>query len=314
MNKKYLWVEKYRPTTISDVIFETKKKEDFFRTIVSTKRLPNLLLSGVQGSGKTTISQVLCAELNIHPSDIMLVKCSDETGVENIRDNVSRFANTMPLGDLRIVRLEECDFLSINSQAILRHVIEDSSDTCRFIMTCNYSNKIMPALKSRVQEFTFKAPSQDKVFELMIEILEKENISISSDDEINTLEKIVIATYPDIRKTIQVLQQNTASGKLVLVTNADETKSEDYKLQLISLLQEGDFTKSRKLVVENVQREEYDDFFKWMYQNLNKIPKFSDTSNEEKAIVVINDHLDKHSRVAHPDINVAAMLINLSQI
>ena len=315
MSKKNskLWVERYRPSTLQDIIFQDVAQQKFFESKVKEGDIPNLLLAGVQGTGKTTLSLALINELNIDPNDVLLVKCSDETGVDNIRDNVSRFAETMPYGEYRIVRLEEFDYLSHNSQAILRHIIEDSSPNCRFIATCNYANKITGPVKSRFQEFHFKAPDQDLIVSKMADMLLAENIDL---DEvgIEALEKIVSAAYPDIRKTIQLLQQSCSEGILRWNTSVSAGETADYKLQLLDLIEANNFTAARKLVCDSANREEYEDLYRWMYQNIHRAKKFNTVETEEKAIVVISDHLYRHASFAHVDINLAAMFINLSNI
>ena len=306
--KNKLWVEKFRPQTLDDVIYQTVDQQRFFKNIIKTRDLPNLLLSGAQGTGKTTISLALVNDLEVDPADILLVKCSDETGVENIRDNVSRFAQSMPLGDIKLVRLEEFDFLSQNGQAILRHVIEDNSATCRFIATCNYANKIMPAVKSRFQEFHFKSPGQEDILVKMAEILDLENIEI----DIDILEKIVAASYPDIRKTIQVLYQSSRSGKLVW--KSSDVSSADYKFKLLDLLEAGNLTDARKLACETIPRDEYDDFYKWLYQNIHRVPKFASADKQQAAIVIIADYMFKAASVTHVDILLDAMFITLNNV
>jgi len=301
-----LWCEKYRPTVLNEVIFQNDSVEKYFKGIVAKRDMPNLLLSGVQGTGKTTISKVLINQLDIHDMDIMKIKCSDETGVDSMRDKISRFAETVPMGDFKIIQMEEADFLSQNAQAVLRHIVEDSSDSCRFIFTCNYSNKIMPALKSRLQEFQFTAPSQEEILLKMAEMLVAEDIEIS---DMETLEKVVASTYPDIRKTIQVLQQCSHSGKLVW-QNSDTTNA-DYKFKLIDLIEAGDFQGARQVVCENVQREEYDDLFYFLYKNINRAPKFKSKDMRDKAIIVISDYEYKGSFMTHLDLNAEAMFISL---
>jgi DNA polymerase III delta prime subunit len=143
-----LWCEKYRPETIDDIIFKDPNVKNQMKSIAKLKEIPNLLFSGVQGSGKTSLSIALVNECGIHPEDILVINASDEQ-IDAMRDKVTVFSRTMPLGEYKIVRLEEMDHLSLSAQAILRKIIEDSSATCRFICTCNYANKIIPALKSR---------------------------------------------------------------------------------------------------------------------------------------------------------------------
>jgi replication factor C small subunit len=304
-----LWVEKHRPLILDDIIFQDDKQKKYFKNRIKEGDIPNFLFSGVQGSGKTTLSQAIVHELEIDRSDILVVNSSDETGIDAMRDKIGRFSETMPLGNMKIVRLEEMDSLSQPAQAILRKIIEDSSDTCRFICTCNYANKIIPALKSRLQEFVFKAPDQDLVLMKMAEMLEIENVEL---ENLDILEKYVALAYPDIRKIINLLQQNIVDGKLVW--QESEINNADYHFKLLDLIEVSNFTAARKLVCENVSREEYDNLYKWFYQNIHRCPKFKKQDAEESAIVVIADYAYKSSLVAHQDINIAAMFITLGNL
>lgn len=302
-----LWVEEYRPKTLDSVIFQDESLKSKFGTYIKSREIPNLLFSGVQGSGKTTLSRVLVRELKIDPADIMTINCSDEM-IDALRDKVKSFAYSMPIGKFKVVQLEEFDYLSQNGQALLRAIIEDTSAVTRFIATCNYENKIIPAIKSRFQQFNFKAPDQEAVYVLMAEILEKENVEF----EFDVLDAFVSATYPDIRKTINLLQQYSQGGKLQAMTGSGNS-SADWKFKLIDLLKGTDYRAMRKLVCENCSRDEYDDVFRFLYENISKSVKFKDPAKEEEAIVIIADHLYRHSLVADPEINIAAMFIALGQ-
>ena len=302
-----LWVEEYRPKTLDSVIFQDETLKSKFGTYIKSREIPNLLFSGVQGSGKTTLSRVLVRELKIDPADIMTINCSDEM-IDALRDKVKSFAYSMPIGKFKVVQLEEFDYLSQNGQALLRAIIEDTSAVTRFIATCNYENKIIPAIKSRFQQFNFKAPDQEAVYVLMAEILEKENVEF----EFDVLDAFVSATYPDIRKTINLLQQYSQGGKLQAMTGSGNS-SADWKFKLIDLLKGTDYRAMRKLVCENCSRDEYDDVFRFLYENISKSVKFKDPAKEEEAIVIIADHLYRHSLVADPEINIAAMFVALGQ-
>ena len=303
-----LWVEEYRPKTLDSVIFQDESLKSKFGTYIKSREIPNLLFSGVQGSGKTTLSRVLVRELKIDPADIMTINCSDEM-IDALRDKVKSFAYSMPIGKFKVVQLEEFDYLSQNGQALLRAIIEDTSAVTRFIATCNYENKIIPAIKSRFQQFNFKAPDQEAVYVLMAEILEKENVEF----EFDVLDAFVSATYPDIRKTINLLQQYSQGGKLQAMTGSGNS-SADWKFKLIDLLKGTDYRAMRKLVCENCSRDEYDDVFRFLYENISKSVKFKDPAKEEEAIVIIADHLYRHGICSDGEINIASLFITLGNI
>jgi replication factor C small subunit len=303
-----LFIEKYRPSTISEVIFQNDDLLNKFSSFVTNKEIPNLLLSGVQGTGKTTISRALIRDLNVDSADIMTINASDENSVDVIREKIKNFAYTIPMGRFKVIQLEEFDYLSHNAQASLRALIEDTSETTRFIATCNYDNKILPSIKSRFQQFHFKAPDVDQVLIRMAEILTQENVEF----DLDLLEKFVRSAYPDIRAAINLIQQYSHDGKLKPIASA--SSSADWKFALLDILPNGNFREMRKLVCENASKEEYEDIFRFMYENINKCKSFASDDKQEAAIVVIADHLYRHSIVADPEINIAALFISLGGI
>lgn len=302
--KPTIWVERYRPTTLSDVIFQDARQENAFKNFIANGDIPHLLLSGIQGTGKTTISKALMKDLNVDRADRIRINCSDEK-IDALRNKVSSFAMTMPLGKFKVVQLEEFDYLSLDGMALLRGLIEDSSSNCRFIATCNYENKIIAPLKSRFQQFTFKAPDKEKVALRLADILDREKVSF----EIEDLLTYIDVGYPDIRKTIQLLQGNSQNGKLLPPTSASALES-DWKFGLLESVSSGDFKKARKLVCESSTREEHEEVFTFLYQNIEKLK----VKDKESAILVIAEHLRNHVLVADTEINLAACFISLGRV
>jgi DNA polymerase III delta prime subunit len=301
--KHTVWVERYRPKTIDDVIFQDTRQEQFFKSIVESGDMPHLLLQGVQGTGKTTVSKAIVKDLKIDPQDVLLIKCSNEK-IEALRNKVEGFVNTYPVGKFKVVRLEEFDFMSLDGMGLLRSLIEDGTLTCRFIATCNYVNKILPPLRSRFQEFFFKKPDQDKVALRMAEILEAEKIEYTAED----LLAYVSVGYPDIRKTINLLQQNSKSGKLLSPTS-NEVKASDWKFQLLDLVSSGNWKTARKLVCESASREEHGDVYTFFYENVDRMK----VKSVDQAIIIINQYAISHGQVADTELNLAACMIELSQ-
>ena len=302
--KSSIWVERYRPKSIKDVIFQDARQQKTFESFVEEGNIPHLLLSGIQGTGKTTISKALISDLGIDRSDRLRVNCSDEK-IEALRNKVSAFAMTMPMGKFKVVQLEEFDYLSLDGQALLRSLIEESSSNCRFIATCNYVNKIIPPLKSRFQEFYFRSPDKEKIALRMVDILETEKVEYDAMDLLTYID----VGYPDIRKTIQLLQQNVSGGKLLSPKDAQGDAS-DWKFGLLDAVSTGNFKAARKLVCESATREEHEDVFRFLYENIDKM-KIDD---KESAILTIADFLYKHTIVADTEINLAAMFISLSKL
>lgn len=303
-----LWVEKYRPNSLDEVIFQNDSQKEKFLGYRKSKEFPNLLLSGVQGSGKTTISRALIKDLKVDRIDVLTINASEETGVDAMRDKIKNFVCTMPVGNFKVVRLEEADYLSLNAQAALRVLMENFSDTARFILTCNYDNKIMPAIKSRSVSFRFATPAIDEVLMRMGEILFNESIDFDADD----LEKVVNANYPDIRSIIKYLEDFSSTGKLV-VSNSNSGDSSDYKFVVLDLLKAKNFSEIRKLVRTSVAKEDYEELFRLMYDGL-KLAYKNDAVKLEESIITLNDYVYKHSIVALPELNVEALLISLGRI
>lgn len=303
-----LWVEKYRPHNLDEVIFQNDAQKQKFLGYRKSKEIPNLLLSGVQGSGKTTISRALIKDLGIDRIDVMTINASEETGVDAMRDKIKNFISTMPVGNFKVVRLEEADYLSLNAQAALRVLMENFSDTARFILTCNYDNKIMPAIKSRAVSFRFTTPAIDEVILRMGEILFTENIDFDPDD----LEKVVNANYPDIRSIIKYLEDFSSTGKLVLSTS-NSSENVDYKFAVLDLIKAANFQELRKLVRTSVAKEDYEELFRLIYDGL-KLAYKANPSKLEESIITLNDFVYKHSIVALPELNMEALLISLGRV
>lgn len=307
-NKHVLWVEKYRPKSLDEYIFHGDAHKKAFQQMVKNKTIPHLIFSGAQGTGKTTIAQILINELNVDSTDILVINGSDETGVDAMRDKIKSFISTYAMSELKVVQLEEADYLSPSSQAVLRKYMEDFNEQARFILTCNYENKIIPAIKSRCQQYRFKSSDRDEIAELAAKILISEKIKFT----IELLDKYIAVGYPDIRKIINLLQQNSISGVLQPLTT--ETEAGDYKFKLLDMINIDDWYAARNIVCENVVTEEWEDLYRFLYENLDKSRKFSKKDNWESGIVIITDHLYKNSIIADPEINAAAMFIRLSQV
>lgn len=303
--KHKLWVEKYRPATLDDYVFHDTSQKTAITSMVKDGSIPHLLFSGVQGSGKTTLAIIITNELGLDPVDVLEINASDENSVDDIRTKIKSFISTFAMGDYKVVHLEEADYLSPNAQAVLRRMMEDYSDSARFILTCNYTNKILPAIRSRCQEFTFSKHDVVEVTELLANILIKEGVKF----DLDLLDKYIRTGYPDIRKIINLIQQNSHTGKLSPIKQDDG--SGDYKFKLLDMIEADDWNGARNLVCSNVTPEEWQDVYRFLYENLNKAPKFSNQDAYERGIVVIAEYLYKHSLVADPEINAAAMFITL---
>jgi replication factor C small subunit len=297
-----IWVDKYKPKTLADLVFANEGIRRTFAKYVEEKSIPNLLLLGSPGTGKSSLSNVLKRELGVDKLDVLRVACGDE-GIEEIRTKVKSFAMTIPNGDFKLVQLEEIDGLGHQAQKMLRTLIEDVSHTCRFIATANNRTLLLPAIESRFQAFEFTNPGRDFVLLRGAEILEKEQITF----DLDTLEKIAAVTYPDIRQFIQQLEKNSKDG--VLRLQEVNATGQDWKLGLLELMGTSNWTAARKLVCENAAKEEIVDVYRFLYQNIHRT-KLKDSARD-MSIVVIAKYQYQHAFVADAELNLAACFIEL---
>ena len=303
---KELGVEKYRPKTVSEYVFRDNHQRKQVESWIKDKTIPHLLFSGNAGIGKTTLAKVLFNELEVNDLDVLEINASRTNSVDDIRNTIINFVQMIPFGAFKIVLLDEADYLSPNAQAALRGVMEEYHTTSRFILTCNYPNRIIPALHSRCQGFHIERIDQTEFTARVAKILMDEGIT----PDLDILDTYVKATYPDLRKCINTVQMNSQDGTLVAPAKSDKAEA-DYKLEMTELFKAGKITEARKLVCSQARPDEIEDIYKWMYDN---ITLFGDEARQEKAILVIKQGLVDHTLVADPEINLAATMIKLQNI
>jgi DNA polymerase III delta prime subunit len=268
--------------------------------------IPHLLFSGNAGIGKTTLAKILLAQLEVNDLDVLEINASRTNSVEDVRDKVVNFVQMIPFGEFKVVLLDEADYLSPNAQAALRGVMEEYHTTSRFILTCNYPNRIIPALHSRCQGFHIERIDQTEFTARVAEILIAEEIT----PDLDVLDTYVKATYPDLRKCINMVQMNSVNGTLVPPEKSDAGDS-DYKLEMTELFKAGKITQARKLVCSQARPEEIEDVYKWLYDNIDL---FGDEEKQESAILIIKQGLVDHTLVSDPEINLAATMIRLARM
>tara|TARA_B100001057_G_scaffold453970_1_gene499305 strand:+ start:20050 stop:20967 length:918 start_codon:yes stop_codon:yes gene_type:complete len=303
---KELWVEKYRPKTVDGYVFRDEHQKAQVKQWIKEKTIPHLLFSGNAGIGKTTLAKILFNELETNDLDILEINASRTNSVEDVRDKIVNFVQMIPFGAFKVVLLDEADYLSPNAQAALRGVMEEYHTTSRFILTCNYPNRIIPALHSRCQGFHIERIDQTEFTARVAQILIDEGIT----PDLDVLDTYVKATYPDLRKCINMVQMNSVDGKLVKPQKSD-TGDADYKLEMVELFKKGEISKARKLVCSQARPDEIEDIYKWLYDNIDL---FGDEQKQESAILIIKQGLVDHTLVADPEINLAATLIRLSRM
>ena len=303
---KELWVEKYRPATIDGYVFRDAHQKEQVQRWIKEGAIPHLLFSGNAGIGKTTLAKILFNELDINDLDILEINASRTNSVEEVRDRITNFVQMIPFGEFKVVLLDEADYLSVNAQAALRGVMETYASTARFILTCNYPNKIIPALHSRCQGFHIEKVDQTEFTARVAEILITEGVEF----ELDTLDTFVKATYPDLRKCINTVQMNSLEGKLHSPEKGD-TGEADYKFEMVELFKAGKISEARKLVCGQARPEEMEEIYRWLYDN---VEIFGDEPTQNKAILIIKQGLVDHTLVIDPEINLAATLIRLANL
>lgn len=302
-----LWTERYRPTTIDGYVFNDDAQKQQVEKWIKDKTIPHLLFSGQAGIGKTTIAKILVSGIGIDEYDYLYVNASRETGIDFIRNKVIPFSQTMPFGHLKVVLLDEADRISAQGQDSLKATMEDYSQTVRFILTTNHPNKITPPLHSRCQGFHFEKLDHTEFTARVATILIEEKVEF----ELDVLDTYVKATYPDLRKCLNLVQQNSSSGTLKPPSAYDKSAL-DWRVDMVSLFKKGKIREARTLLCSNASAEDTDEIFRWMYDN---IEMWGETpEKQDEAILIIRKGLVNNSLVADTEINLSATFTELMQL
>jgi len=305
---KELWIEKYRPQTVDGYVFVDDNQRQQVESWIQDGSIPNLLFSGSPGTGKTTLGKLLINELGVDEYDVLYANGSKEGRKIEWVDKLISFCQTMPFGKFKIVFIDEADYLNPNSvQPAMRNLMEDYSHSVRFILTCNYPNKIIPPLHSRLQQLHILKTDHNEFTARAATVLVTEEIEF----DIDTLDSYVRATYPDLRKCLQLLQQNSQTGVLNTPNSADKGVG-DWKLDCVQLFKSGKIREARTLICQQSTPEETEDIFRWMYDNLDLWT--TDVERQDQAIIIIRNGMAAMPMVADQEINLSATLCELSRL
>jgi replication factor C small subunit len=301
---KELWTEKYRPNTVSDYVFRDDAQRQQVQGWIQSGAIPHLLFSGAPGVGKTTLAKILINELDIDSYDVLEINASRENSVDTIREKITGFVQTMPFGSFKIVLLDEADYITPNGQAALRGVMETYHASARFILTCNYPTRVIPALHSRCQGFHIERVDVTEFTARIATVLVSENVEF----DLDTLDTYVKATYPDLRKCLNSCQMNINDSKLSAIRD-DAKAVRDWKIEAVDLFKKGKTTEARRMICSSVRPEEVDEVFRWMYDNIDLWHQ--DLEKQDQAIIIIRNGLANVPLVADQEINLSATIIEL---
>ena len=295
-----LWVEKYRPTDLSTYIGNEHLKEKV-KVYLESEDVPHLLLYGRAGTGKTTLAKIVVNNIDC---DYMYINASDENKVDDVRNKIKTFASSVGFKTLKVIILDECDYLTPNAQAALRNLMETFSKHCRFILTCNYVERIIDPIQSRCQSFKVVPPKRVDVARHLVHILEQENVEYELDD----IRLITDASYPDIRRVINSAQRQVVDGKLKIDTSS--IIQNNYKLQLIEHLSNNSkLNDVRQLIADN-SITDYSELYKLLYDEVEVYGK----GKEAECILNIAEAQYQDVHVVDKEINFMSLIIRLLRV
>ena len=295
-----LFVEKYRPTVLEDYVGNEHLKSKV-EGYLKSGDVPHLLLYGRAGTGKTTLAKLIVKNIEC---DYLYINASDENNVETVRTKVKQFASTIAFKDMKVIILDECDYITPNAQAALRNIMETFSKYCRFILTCNYVERIIEPLQSRCQIFEIIPPDRKQVAMQAVKILDSETV----DYKLSDISMIINANYPDVRKTINAIQRSIVDGRVEM--DKQSSIQNDYKLQVLEILKTHNkkdaFKALRQLLADNSIRD-YSDCFRLLYDNVDEYA----TGHVAEVILLLARYEQSDTQVVDKEINFMAMLIEI---
>ena len=296
-----LWVEKYRPSKLTEYVGNEHLK-DKVKDYLESGEIPHLLFFGKAGTGKTTLAKLI---VNSIDCDHIIINASDENNVDTVRNKVKGFASTVGFKDMKIIILDEFDYMTPNAQAILRNLMETFSRHCRFILTCNYVEKVISPIRSRTQEFQIVPPTKKDVAIQISQILAKENVVFQPKD----LVPIIDSSYPDIRKIINTCQLNSSKGKLKLDTTS--VIDSDLKSKVVEILKGNDSKpnkwKNIRQAVADSRTQDFTELYTFLYE---KVDEFGG-SNTSNIILILSESQHKDALVVDKEITFMSCIIQI---
>ena len=294
-----LFVEKYRPQDLNGFVGDNTVRTKI-QEYLKTGKLQNLLLFGPAGTGKTSLAKLIVGQLG---ADHLYINASDERGIDTIRDKIIPFASSIGFNGLKVVILDESDYLTAQAQATLRNVMESFSASCRFILTCNYLDRIISPLQSRCMAFGITPPSKKEVGQHILQICESEGINYTKED----LGQVILTHYPDIRKILNTLQGSLKDNQLVLDTKS--LKNTDFENKVVEGLKNKIKINDIRQIIADSGATQFESLFRCLYDNVEEY-----TTNVGDAIIIVAQYQYEYGFVVDKEICIAAMLNKLLKL